>query len=82
MRSASACMADIGALAGQLGSLATGQIESLLQAFVDNGEDRALSRLLQVCALNGVKLDPIVLCGMPRGVREHNRSAPLLRAAG
>jgi hypothetical protein len=51
MRSASACMADIRALAGKLGGLATGQIESLLRAFVDNGEDRALSRLLQVCGI-------------------------------
>jgi hypothetical protein len=62
MRSASACMADIRAIAGKLGCLATDQIVSLLQGFVDNGEDRALSRLLQVCAFNGVKLDPKVLC--------------------
>ena len=62
IHSAGACLSDIGALAGQLGSLSTGQIESLLQAFVEDGEDRALSRLLQVCALNEVKLDPIVLC--------------------
>ena len=62
IRSANACQTDIGALAGQLGSLATGQIESLLQAFVEDGEDRALSRLLHACAMNEVKLDPIVLC--------------------
>ncbi len=49
LRSASACMTDIGALAGKLGGVATGQIESLLREFVDNGEDQALSRLLQVC---------------------------------
>ena len=62
LRSASACMTDIRALAGKLGGLATDQIVSFLQEFVDNGEDRALSRLLQVCALIGVKLDPKVLC--------------------
>lgn len=50
IHSAGACLSDIGALAGQLGSLATGQMESLLQAFVEDGEDRALSRLLHVCA--------------------------------
>lgn len=62
MRSASACMTDIGALAQKLGGLATAQIESLLQECVDDGEDWALSRLLQVCAFSGVKLDPRVLC--------------------
>ena len=62
IRFAGACMADIRALAGQLAGLATAEIESLLQKFVENGEDQALSRLLQVCAFNGVKLDPKVLC--------------------
>jgi hypothetical protein len=62
IRSARACMADIRALAGKLGDLSPGQIESILQAFLDTGEDRALSRLLQVCAFNGVKLDPKILC--------------------
>ena len=63
MRATGACMTDVGALAGQLGGLTTAQIESLLQEFADNGEDRTLSRLLQVCAFNGVQLDPKVLCG-------------------
>ena len=63
MRVTGACMTDVGALAGQLGGLTTAQIESLLQEFADNGEDRALSRLLQVCAFNGVQLEPKVLCG-------------------
>ena len=63
VRSARACMADIRALADKLGDLSHGQIESALQGFLETGEDRALSRLLQVCAFNEVKLDPAVLCG-------------------
>jgi hypothetical protein len=63
VRSARACMADIRALAGKLGDLTQGQIEATLQGFLNTGEDRALSRLLQVCAFNEVKLDPKVLCG-------------------
>ena len=62
IRAARACMADIRALSGKLGDLSQGQIESGLQGFLDSGEDQALSRLLQVCALNQVKLDPEVLC--------------------
>jgi len=62
IRSARACMADIRVLAVELGDLSQGHIESILQAFLDTGEDRALSRLLQVCAFKGVKLDPKVLC--------------------
>ena len=56
-------MADIRVLAGKLGDLTQGQIEATLRGFLDTGEDRALSRLLQVCAFNQVKLDPEVLCG-------------------
>ena len=63
IRSARACMADIRALAKKLGDLTQEQIEATLQGFLDTGEDRALSRLLQVCAFNEVKLDPKVLCG-------------------
>ncbi len=62
IRTARACMADIRALAEKLGDLTQGQIEATLQGFLDTGEDRALSRLLQVCAFNEVKLDPKVLC--------------------
>ena len=76
LRSAGACMTDIGALAGKLGGVATGQIESLLREFVDNGEDRALSSLLQVCAFNGVKLDPKVLCACLGMCEDIFHSAP------
>ena len=62
IRSARACMADIRALAEKLGDLSQGQIEATLQGFLETGEDRALSRLLQVCAFNEVKLDPEALC--------------------
>jgi hypothetical protein len=55
-------MADIRALAGKLGGLSQGQIEATLQGFLETGKDRGLSRLLQVCAFNAVKLDPEVLC--------------------
>ena len=63
LRCASASMADIRALAEKLGRLSPGQIEPVLQGLLDAGEDRALSRLLQVCAFDEVKLDPKVLCG-------------------
>ncbi len=62
LRSAGACMADIRALAEQLGPLAQGQVDPILQRLLDDGEERALSRLLQVCAFKGVKIDPKVLC--------------------
>ena len=62
IRSARACMADIRALAEKLGDLSHGQIESALQGFPETREDRALSRLLQVCAFNDVKLEFEVLC--------------------
>ena len=63
LRCASASMADIRALAEKLGRLSPGQIEPVLQGLLDAGEDRALSRLLPVCAFDGVKLDPRLLCG-------------------
>jgi hypothetical protein len=62
LRWASASMADIRALAEKLGRLSPGQIEPVLQGLLDAGEDRALSRLLQVCAFDELKLDPKVLC--------------------
>lgn len=61
-RSARACMADVRALAGRLADLSIRQIESLLQGLVDSGEDRVLSRMLQACAFNEIKLDPELLC--------------------
>ena len=62
IRSARACMADVRSLSGKLGDLPQGQIEAMLQGFLNAGEDRALSRLLQVSAFSQVKLDPAVLC--------------------
>ena len=62
IHSAAACMVDIRALAEKLATLSAGQIEPLLLKFADDGEDQAVSRLLQVCAFNEVKLDPEVLC--------------------
>jgi hypothetical protein len=62
VHSAGACMIDIRELAGKLAHLSAGQVDALLLRFVDDGDDRAVSRLLQVCAFNGVKLDPEVLC--------------------
>ncbi len=62
IHSADACMVDIRALAQKLAPLSAGQIEPLLLRFADDGEERAVSRLLQVCAFNEVKLDPEVLC--------------------
>lgn len=62
VHSAGACMIDIRELAGKLAHLSVGQVDALLLRFVDDGDDRAVSRLLQVCAFNGVKLHPEVLC--------------------
>lgn len=61
-RSTRACMADVRALASRLADLSIRQIESLLQGLVDSGEDRALSRMLQACAFNEIKLTPELLC--------------------
>ena len=61
LHAASACMTDIRTLAGELGDWPTAEIEEWLRGLVDAGEDRALSRLLQVCAFNEVKLDAEVL---------------------
>jgi len=62
IHSTRACMADVRALAAELGALSPAQIESALQVFVDRGDEKAVSRLLQVCAFNEVKLDAGVLC--------------------
>ncbi|MBE9564873.1 MAG: hypothetical protein IMF17_06465, partial [Proteobacteria bacterium] len=59
---AGACMVDIRALAEKLAPFSAEQIEPLLLRFADDGEDRAVSRILQVCAFNEVKLEPEVLC--------------------
>ena len=48
IHSAEACMVDIRALAQRLAPLSAGQIEPLLLKFADDGEERAVSRLLQV----------------------------------
>ena len=62
VHSAGACLLDIRELAGTLAPLSAGQLEALLLRYVDDGDDRAVSRLLQACACNGVNLDPDVLC--------------------
>ena len=62
IHSAAACMVDIRALAEKLAPFSAGQIEPLLLRFADEGEDLAVSRLLQVCAFSELKLDPEVLC--------------------
>ncbi|MCP3870788.1 MAG: hypothetical protein GY703_22380, partial [Gammaproteobacteria bacterium] len=71
-----ACMVDIRELAGNLSQLSTKQIDQLLLNFVDNGEDRAVSRLLQACAYNEVPLDPRVLCRCIGVCEETPDSAP------
>ena len=76
VHSAGACLMDIRELAGKLDSLSAEQIESLSLKFVDEGEDRAVSRLLQACAFNGVKLDPEVLCRCIGVCEEMLDSAP------
>lgn len=76
VHSAGACLVDIRELAGKLVYLSTGQIEPLLLRFADDGEDRAVSRLLQACASNGVKLDPEVLCRCIGVCEEMLDSAP------
>ena len=76
IHSAGACMLDIRELAGQLAHLCAEQIEPLLLKFVDDGEDRAVSRLLQACAFNEVRLDPVVLCRCIGVCEEMPDSAP------
>ena len=73
--------------------LFTGQFEALLLRCVDDGDDRAVSRLLQACAFKGVKLDPDVLCrciGVCEevldsapcfGLQDENAVQPLLAAS-
>ena len=62
VHAAGACLVDIRELAGKLAHLPAVQIEPLLLRFADDGDDQAVSRLLQTCAFNEVKLDPTVLC--------------------
>ena len=76
VHSAGACMIDIRELAGKLVHLSAGQVEALLLRFVDDGDDQAVSRLLQACAFNGVKLDPEVLCRCIGVCEEMLDSAP------
>ena len=69
IRATQACLKDVRELAGKLNHLSVAQIESLLLKYVEEGEDQAVSRLLQACAFNKVKLDkeahlcPIHRCG-------------------
>ena len=81
VHSAGACLMDIRELAGKLVPLSAEQIESLLLKFVDGGEDRAVSRLLQACAFNGVKLDPTILCRCVGVCEDILDTAPLFRTA-
>jgi hypothetical protein len=76
VHAAGACMVDIRELAGKLAHLSAQQIEPLLRKFVDDGEDRAVSRLLQACAFNEVRLDPAVLCRCIGVCEEMPDSAP------
>lgn len=76
IHSASACMADIRGLASKLAELSKERIESLLLKFADDGEDRAVSRLLQVCAFNDLRLDPMILCRCIGVCEEMPDSAP------
>jgi hypothetical protein len=62
IRTTQACLKDVRELAGKLGHLSVAQTESLLIKYVEEGEELAVSRLLQACALNKVKLDPEKLC--------------------
>lgn len=82
VHSAGACLMDIRELGGKLAPISTEQIESLLLRFVDDGEDRAVSRLLQACALNEVKLDPEVLCRCVGVCEEMLDSAPCFALQG
>ena len=76
IHAAGACMVDIRELAGRLAPLSAGQIEPLLLRFADDGDDQAVSRLLQACAFNEVKLDPDVLCRCVGVCEEMLDSAP------
>jgi len=62
LRGAGACLADIRALAQRQGPLDPRQVEPLLAVLRDAGEEAAVSRLLQLCAFQGLKLDPELLC--------------------
>lgn len=61
-------MTDIRRLAGEIGTWPAAEIGQWPCRLVDAGEDRALSRLLQVCAFNKVKLNAEVLVTF--GLRE------------
>lgn len=93
IRATGASITQISTLAGELADLDAGHLESLLQEFAADGEEQALSRLLQVCAYNAVKLDPTILCGCLGvcenifdaapcfALQDEHAVAPLLRAA-
>jgi len=93
VHAADACMVDVRELAGKFIPFSADEIESLLIRFADAGEDQAVSRLLQVCAFNQVKLDPGVLCrcigvceemldsGPCFALQDESAIAPLLDAA-
>ena len=76
LHAADACMADIRVLAGKLADRSADEIESLLRQCTDEGDDWAVSRLLQACACNAVKLDPGVLCRCIGVCKEMPDSAP------
>ena len=55
-------MRDIRELAPKLADIPTDVIDAQLREFIREGEDKALSRLLQVAAFNQLTLDPELLC--------------------
>lgn len=69
-------MVDVRLLAGKLNHLSPGQIEPLLLELAEDGDDQAVSRLLQVCAVNEIKLEPTILCSCVGVCEELLDSAP------
>lgn len=75
-------MVDVRLLAGKLNHLSPGQIEPLLLELAEDGDDQAVSRLLQVCAVNEIKLEPTISVLLCWGVRGATRFRPMFRTAG
>lgn len=93
LRKTNRCRPEIQKIAEAFSGMSERRIESLLRQLIDAGEDKTLGILLNVCAVNMIKLDPNLLAeslkvihniidiGFPYQVQDKKAIKPLLAVA-
>ncbi len=70
LRSTERCLSEVEKTAALFNEVSKQEIEGLIRIFIDEGEDKALGILLNICAVKRIKLDPYLLADTLRVV--HN----------